>query len=116
MIHAIRLAYDDRIATGRFPGYVIHLEMDPAELDVNVHPAKSEVRFLETRNVHDFIYSALSKALSAPVISGLNQPAELDGGESTTMSGIAEVKSFYNTNLIQGSNKQTELLYQRNTG
>ena len=67
--HAIRLAYDDRIAAGRFPGYVLHLQIDPARVDVNVHPAKSEVRFSETRDVHDFIYSVLLDSLNKPVIS-----------------------------------------------
>ncbi len=51
----IRLAYDDRIATGRYPSFVLHFQLDPSLLDVNVHPAKSEVRFSDTRNVHDFI-------------------------------------------------------------
>jgi DNA mismatch repair protein MutL len=67
--HALRLAYDDRIAIGRYPSYVLHLELDPCMVDVNVHPAKSEVRFSETRNIHDFIYSSLLSYLNKPVIS-----------------------------------------------
>lgn len=70
--HAIRLAYDDRIAVGRFPGFVLHLQLDPSLLDVNVHPAKSEVRFSDTRNVHDFIYGALLDSLKQPVMSVVN--------------------------------------------
>lgn len=66
--HAIRLAYDDRIATGRYPSYVLHFEIDPSLVDVNVHPAKSEVRFSETRNVHDFIYSSLLECLRKPIV------------------------------------------------
>ena len=64
--HAIRLAYDDRIPTGRYPSYVLYFEIDPSLVDVNVHPAKSEVRFSEIRNVHDFIYSSLLGALRKP--------------------------------------------------
>ena len=65
--HAIRLAYDDRIPTGRYPSYVLHFEIDPSLVDVNVHPAKSEVRFSEIRNVHDFIYSSLLGTLRKPI-------------------------------------------------
>ncbi|MBL1140527.1 MAG: DNA mismatch repair endonuclease MutL [Proteobacteria bacterium] len=67
--HAIRLAYDDRIAAGRFPSFVLHLQLDPSLLDVNVHPAKSEVRFADTRNIHDFIYGALLDSLKQPLMS-----------------------------------------------
>jgi DNA mismatch repair protein MutL len=67
--HAIRLAYDDRIDTGRYPSFVLHLRLDPSLLDVNVHPAKSEVRFAETRNVHDFIYGALLDSLKQPILT-----------------------------------------------
>lgn len=71
--HAIRLAYDDRITTGRYPSFVLHLRLDPSLLDVNVHPAKSEVRFSETRNVHDFIYSVLLDSLSQPSMVNVNE-------------------------------------------
>jgi DNA mismatch repair protein MutL len=67
--HAIRLAYDDRIATGRYPSFVLHLNLDPSLLDVNVHPAKSEVRFSDTRNIHDFIYGSLLDSLKQPLVS-----------------------------------------------
>lgn len=70
--HAIRLAYGDHIATGRYPSFVLHLRLDPSLLDVNVHPAKSEVRFSETRNVHDFIYGSLIDNLNRPVMVAVN--------------------------------------------
>ncbi|MEM7027605.1 MAG: DNA mismatch repair endonuclease MutL, partial [Pseudomonadota bacterium] len=62
--HAIKLAYADQIPTGRFACYVLYLQIDPARIDINVHPAKSEVRFTDTRNVHDFIYAALAVAFN----------------------------------------------------
>lgn len=71
--HAIRLAYDDRIATGRYPSFVLHLNLDPSLLDVNVHPAKSEVRFADTRNIHDFIYGSLLDSLKQPVIAAVSE-------------------------------------------
>ncbi len=67
--HALRLAYDDRIAIGRYPSYVLHLELDPALVDVNVHPAKSEVRFAKARDIHDFIYSSLLACFRKPIIN-----------------------------------------------
>ncbi len=71
--HAIRLAYDDRIATGRYPSFVLHLNLDPSLLDVNVHPAKSEVRFADTRNIHDFIYGSLLDSLKQPVMVAVSE-------------------------------------------
>ena len=66
--HAIRLAYAGRIPAARFPAYVLQLELAPARVDVNVHPAKAEVRFAELRQVHDFIYTELMRQLNAPLV------------------------------------------------
>jgi DNA mismatch repair protein MutL len=59
LLHAVRLAYGERIFAGRFPSYVLFLECDPASVDVNVHPTKHEVRFRESRLVHDFIVQSI---------------------------------------------------------
>ncbi len=62
--HAIKQAYRDVLFEGRHAAFVLYLELDPAIVDVNVHPTKHEVRFRDGRLIHDFLFSALHRALA----------------------------------------------------
>lgn len=65
---AVEDAYKTRIMIGKFPVYVLNLEVDPSQVDVNVHPAKLEVRFKNDDEVYDFFYDAVSAAFEDQVL------------------------------------------------
>ncbi|SFL13960.1 DNA mismatch repair protein MutL [Nitrosomonas aestuarii] len=63
--HAIREAYRDVLHLDRYPSFVLFLEINPADVDVNVHPTKTEIRFRDPRALHQFIFHSINKSLSA---------------------------------------------------
>jgi len=62
--HAVRQAYRDLLYQQRHPAFVLFLELPPGEVDVNVHPTKHEVRFRAAREIHDFLFGTLHRALA----------------------------------------------------
>lgn len=64
LMNAVKIGYRDVLYGGRHPAYVLSLSLDPREVDVNAHPAKQELRFRESRGVHDFIQRAVERTLA----------------------------------------------------
>lgn len=87
---AVRLGYRDVLYHGRQPAYLVYLELDPAWVDVNAHPQKLEVRFRDSRQIHDFVFRSVHSALGVPAgVAAPTADATSLGVAATTAANTA---------------------------
>jgi len=89
LMNAVRLGYRDVLYHGRHAAYVLYLTLDPKLVDVNAHPGKLEVRFRESRQIHDFVFRSVERALAGTRPAASAAPAAAMAGE--TPDGLAPV-------------------------
>ena len=111
--HAVKLAYQDVLYHGRHPAYVLFLEIDPLEIDVNAHPAKHEIRFHNSRTIHDFVRQTIKQAISEIRTATIDTQDlnKLSAATSVSSNTPTQLTTHYSSPNQYSHHSQLEALY-----